>query len=57
MEQSRSDMIETQMSRYNKIEQEAIETLNKSDKFDLQFNLMNERLNNHANKSAKNLSK
>ena len=57
MEQSRSDIIETQMSRYNKIEQEAIETLNKSDKFDLQFNLMNERLNNHVNKTAKNLSK
>lgn len=57
MEQSRSDTIETQMSRYSKIEQEAIETLNKSDKFDLQFNLMNERLNNHVNKTTKNLSK
>ena len=47
LELSRKTLIDQQKKEYKNIEQEAIQTLNKGDRFDIHFNLMNERLINH----------
>jgi hypothetical protein len=47
LDASRKSLIDKQEKEYKSIEQEAIQTLNKGDRFDIHFNLMNERLLNH----------